>query len=399
LWIAVLPFTSRTPDEDSTLLAEGLTDDITAGLARFSHLRVVSRASVERLAGTQGDVRAAGARVGARYVLEGILRTAGTTLRVMARVVDADTGAHLWAENYDRPRGASVFDLQDDVASHIIATIGSPSGFLIRSMAASIKERPVEELTTRELIVRFEAYVEHFRPEEHARLRDAVERALEREPSQAPLWACAAMLYEHEYSHGLNPRPDPLQRQRQAAERAIEIDQMNQHAWMALISANFFERDQVGLRAAAERAIAINPLNVQTLAFAGIFLSSAGEYDRAAGLVNRALTLNPHQHPGWYYFVLFTQAYARGDYEEALVHAKRINMPLFPWSHLASAAAAGQLGRAAEARAGVEALARIYPGIPDQQRIVREWSVWFWDAAVFDRLLQGWEKARVLIGA
>ena len=395
LWIAVLPFTSRTGDQESTLLAEGITDDVTAGLARFSHFRVVSRASIERIDSALTDVRAASAHVGARYVVEGTVRSAGATVRITARLVDGDTGAHLWAENYDRQKGTSVFDLQDDVASRIIATVGNPSGILVRSMAASIKERPVEQLTTRELIVRFEAYVEAFRPEEHARLRDAVERALEREPANSVLWACAAMLYEHEYSHGLNPRPDPLRRQRQAAERAAEIDQMNQHAWMALISSSYFERDRVGLRTAVERTIAINPLNVQALAVAGIFLSGAGEYDRAAELVERALALSP-LHPGWYYFILFNRACAHRDYEEALVQAKRINMPLFPWSHLASAAAAGHLNRAAEARAAIEALVRIHPGLLDQQRMRQEWGLWYWDTEMFERLLEGVEKARHL---
>jgi TolB-like protein len=157
LWIAVLPFTSRTADQESTLLAEGLTDDVTAGLARFSHFRVVSRASIERIDSALTDVRETSARVGARYVVEGTVRSAGATVRISARLVDGDTGAHLWAENYDRQKGTSVFDLQDDVASRVIATVGNPSGVLLRSMAASIKERPVEQLTTRELIVRFNA--------------------------------------------------------------------------------------------------------------------------------------------------------------------------------------------------------------------------------------------------
>jgi len=395
MWIAVLPFASRTPDPDAALLAEGLTDDITAGLARFTHLHVVSRGSVERLDTPPTNTRAAAARVGARYLVEGTVRSAGATVRVSARLVDSETGAHLWAENYDRQKGSSVFDLQDDVASRITATVGSPGSALIRSMAASIREKPVEHMTSRELIVRFHAYVEHFRPEEHARLRDAIERALQREPGAAGLWACLASLYEHEYSHGLNPLPDPLRRQRQAAERATEIDQMNQLGWMALVSASFFERDQVGLHAAAERAMAVNPLSVETVAFVGIFLAGAGEYDRAAELVERALTLSP-QHPGWYNFVLFDRAFARGDYEEALVHAKRINMPLFPWSHLSSAAAAGHLGRAAEARAALDALARIQPALLDPERMRREWSPWFWDTGMFERLLQGVEKARAM---
>ncbi len=395
MWIAVLPFTSRAGDDESSILAEGLTDDITAGLSRFSYLRVVSRASVERAKEDTTDVHAASARAGARYLLEGNVRNAGGTVRVSVRLVDAETDTHLWAENYDRQTASGVFALQDDIASRVVATVANSSGVLIRSMVRSLKEKPIDELTIFELVLRFQAYVDHFRPEEHARLRDGFERALTREPGNASAWARLAMLYEHEYSHRLNPLPDPLGRQRRAAERAVEIDPMNQHGWMALISTNFFGRDLPGLRASIDRAIDINPLNADSLAFAGLFLSGAGETDRAVELVREASTLNPH-HPGWYHFVPFNHAYKRQEYEEALLHAKRVNMPLFPWSHLSSAAAAGQLGRVPEARAAIDALARIDPSFLDLAHLRLEWGLWFWDEHFLDRLIEGVEKARNL---
>ena len=96
--IAVLPFQSRTAGSDAEALADGLTDDITAGLARFPYLRVVSRPDAEAAKGKAADSRAA-ALVGARYLLEGAVRTAGTVTRVSARLIDVESGSHLWAEN------------------------------------------------------------------------------------------------------------------------------------------------------------------------------------------------------------------------------------------------------------------------------------------------------------
>ncbi|MBA3888404.1 MAG: hypothetical protein H0X67_22165, partial [Acidobacteria bacterium] len=139
---------------------------------------------------------------------------------------------------------------------------------------------------------------------------------------------------------------------------------MDQQAWLSLASANFFARDLTALRGAAERRIAINPLQGDAAALCAIFLAHAGDMGRAVALVEQAMDLNP-LHPGWYHFVPFMRAYQRAEYEEALVHAKRINMPMFPWAHLSAAAAAGQLGRPVEARTALEALARIHPALAD----------------------------------
>lgn len=394
-WIAVLPFTCRAEDEECSALAEGLTDDITAGLSRFDTLRVVSRASTEGLKGQVSDPGAAAALLGARYLLEGSLRRAGTSVRVNVRLVDADMGAHLWAEHYDRSLDAGTFVLQDDIARRVVATIADGAGVLTRSMAMTVKDRPVEALTLDELTLRFFGYIEVFRPEEHARLRSAFEVALQHDRAHAGGWACLAMLYEHEHSHGLNPLPDPLGRLRRAAERAVEADPMNQHGWSALASAAFFGRDLTALQAAAERAIAINPLHANTTALLAIFLESAGDSDRAVELVGQAMTMNPH-HPGWYHFVPFTSSYRRREYAEALVHAKRINMPLFPWSQLSSAAAAGQLGRAPEARASLDALARTHPHFLEPGNVRDDWGRWIWDPELLDRLIEGVEKAHAL---
>ena len=94
--VAVLPFTSRTGDDIAASLVGGLTDDITAGLSRFAYLRVVSR---EQMASPGADRGTAGAPPGARYLVEGGVRTAGQSVRISARLLDAESGAHLWAEN------------------------------------------------------------------------------------------------------------------------------------------------------------------------------------------------------------------------------------------------------------------------------------------------------------
>ena len=102
-WVAVLPFKYSGANADLTALAEGLTEDIVTGLSRFSYLRVIARGSTARLKSESADMRSAGKELGARYVMEGSLRQAGGKLRLAVQLVDANSGAHLWAENYERP--------------------------------------------------------------------------------------------------------------------------------------------------------------------------------------------------------------------------------------------------------------------------------------------------------
>ncbi|MEJ2146578.1 MAG: hypothetical protein P8020_15720 [Acidobacteriota bacterium] len=96
-WVAVLPFTHRGSDPAVEALAEGMSEDIVTGLARFSYLQVISQSSTLKHAREAVDVRAFGREVGARYVMEGSLRQAGSVLRIAVHLVDALSGTHLWA--------------------------------------------------------------------------------------------------------------------------------------------------------------------------------------------------------------------------------------------------------------------------------------------------------------
>src|SRR6202007_970081 len=107
---------------------------VTAGLSRFPYLPVVARAAAARLKGRSGDERKLGAELGARYVVEGSIRKQGSAIRVSARLIDTQTGAQLGAETYDRGLEVStIFAVQDDVASRIVATVADSYGVLVNS--------------------------------------------------------------------------------------------------------------------------------------------------------------------------------------------------------------------------------------------------------------------------
>jgi len=102
LWIAVLPLKVQASDSELEVFSESLVDDVTAGLARFPHLRVIARNSAFAYKGRSPDVRAVGRELGARYVVEGSARKSGTLIRVNIQLIDASSGANLWGECYER---------------------------------------------------------------------------------------------------------------------------------------------------------------------------------------------------------------------------------------------------------------------------------------------------------
>ena len=354
-WIVVLPFKTQGADPELAAFADGLGEDITTGLSRFSHLLVISRSSALPYAERSLDVRTLGRELGARYALEGAVRKAGGTVRVSVQLLDAATGTHMWAETYDRDlAGAGIFEVQDDITDRVVATVADPYGVLERSMGVAVRDRPVEELSAQELALRCSAYFHQIRPDEHARMRTALERKVEREPTHAEAWAWLSRLYSHEHEFRLNPLPDSVERARKAAERAVEVDPTGQAGWEALAEASYFAGDLGALRHAAERAMALNPRNTSTLAYMGVLISHSGEWDRGLGIMRRSMELNPH-HPGWYHFPQFFDHYRKREFDQALATTKRMNMPEDFWAHAVTAAACGRLGRKEEARAALEA--------------------------------------------
>src|SRR5438477_5390440 len=271
LWVAVLPFKS-SGDAEMESFANGLGEEITTGLSRFRYLSVVASASTARLKGEAGDEQALGAKLGARYVLEGSIRKGGSGIRVSAQLVDTHTGAQLWAETYNRDlQASSIFAVQDDVAARIVATVADSYGVLVHSMRAAIGRKDDADLTPVEWQFQYFAYREQITPSAHAALKTRLERAAERDARQSDLWACLAQIYVDEYAFGFPGNDETsLDRALTAARRGVELDRAYQVAMVALAETHFFRQDLAAFRPAAERAMALNPLNTDALGILGL---------------------------------------------------------------------------------------------------------------------------------
>src|SRR6266850_2740423 len=277
-WIAVLPFKSRGTNSDIEALTEGLSEDILTGLSRFSYLRVIARSSTLRFISESGDVRNVGQQLGARYVLEGSLRQAGSLLRASVQLVDTSTGAHLWAETYDRQfRSEEIFALQDDLVPRIVSTVADINGVLPRSMCEVVCSRSPETLSPYEAVLRSFRYFDRVTSEELTSARSCLELAVERAPTYGDAWAMLALLCVQDYAQGFDLQSDSLTRGTTAAQRAVQATPSNHLAYFSLAQAHFFQKELQSFRNAAERSVALNPMDGNSLAYIAELLTYAGD--------------------------------------------------------------------------------------------------------------------------
>jgi TolB-like protein/Tfp pilus assembly protein PilF len=382
-WVAVLPFKYTGADPSLKTLAEGLTEEIVTGLSRFSYLRVTSR-------GSAADAQSAGKQLGARYVMEGSLRQAGAKLRLAVQLVDAASGAHLWAESYERTFSPeAVFELQDDLVPRIVSTVADMHGVLPRSMSEAVRSRSPEELSPYEAVLRSFGYFERVTAEELAAARSGLEMAVEKAPAHADAWAMLALLCVQDYGQGFDLHADSLARGSTAARRAVETAPSSPLAFFSLAQALFFQKDFPGFRHAAERAAVLNPMDGNSIAFLGELLTYAGDWERGLALAERAKQLNPH-HPGWYWYADFYNAYRQGDDRGALAFALKVNLPGHWGAHAAMAAAYGQLGERDAAAKAVRDLLKLRP---DFAAKIRKDSEKWWAPEYVERFIDGVRKA------
>ena len=394
-WIAVLPFTHAGADEEMAAFADGLAEDITSGLAKFPYLFVISRNSTMRFAGQLSDVRAVGGQLGARYVLGGGIRKSGTHLRINVQLIDAQTGGHLWAETYNRElKDTNIFALQDDITDRVVATVADAHGVLVRSMAEILVEKPEAELTASDWVVLHFHYMQSPTVERHAKVRDGLERFVEKEPRNGTVWACLAKMYADEYAFGFNRRPEPLERALRAARRAVDIHRTFQYGHQVYAQVLFFRRDIPGFRNAAEQALALNPRGTNTLAQIGLLYTHIREFDRAVSLARRAMDLNPH-HPGFYHVPIIWDYFQKGEYQKALEEVTRANIIGLFWQPLFVACCCGMLGRREEAAAAVEELLKLDKDFAAHARGMVD--VFHYASGLKEKIFEGLAKAGMVI--
>ncbi|HET6363157.1 MAG TPA: adenylate/guanylate cyclase domain-containing protein [Gemmatimonadota bacterium] len=291
--IAVLPFANLSPDPDNEYFSDGVTEEILTALTKLGDLKVISRTSVMQYKGTTKSVRQIGAELEVGAVLEGSIRRAGNRVRITAQLIEARTDVHLWAENYDRDLD-DIFAIQTDVAQRIVQAL---EVHLSPREKARIAERPTENVEAYQWFLKGRFFLAR-RTQDSIRL--AIERfrkATEADPSFAQAWAGMADAFALLPSYSTEPTPDASAEARAAAERALLLDPGlgEAHAALGMTAQN--EWDWEAADRELRRAIALSPGYAPGHHWHGLLLSNLGRHSEAIDALRRALALDPLSLP------------------------------------------------------------------------------------------------------
>jgi TolB-like protein/Tfp pilus assembly protein PilF len=281
--IAVLPFQNMSGDPEQEYFADGIVEDIITALSRFTSLFVIARNSSFTYKGKAVDIKQVGRELGVRYVLEGSVRKSAGRVRISGQLIEASSGAHLWAEKFD---GAleDVFELQDTVTERVVAAI-EPS--VKQAEINRARTKPTSNLDAYDYFLRAFQQMGLYTREGSDAALDYISQAIALDPGYALAKAFLSIIYMLRWIQGWGAPGDP--------ERGLAV---------------------------AREAIAQDPDDPSVLRWAGHTLGFWGDHDRAIAVLEKAARLNVNgaqimSSLGW------VEVYACRDTERAIAHFER----------------------------------------------------------------------------
>lgn len=316
--LAVLPLHNLSPDPEQEYFSDGMTDELITDLAKLGPLRVISHTSVERYKETKRPLPEIARELGVDAVIEGTVTRSDDHVRITAQLIEARTDRHLWAESYERDL-RDVVALQDEVARDIATKIQIKVTRPEETPLASA--RPVNP-DAHEAYLKGRYFWNKRTGEGVKKGIEYFEQATRIDPNYAIAYAGLAESYIVLNGHRFLPPTQAFPKVRQAALKALELDETLAEAHSSLGSLNWeYEWDQFGAEKEFRRAIELNPNYATAHQWYAEELAVVGRGDRAVAEIKRAQELDPLSLPislvaGWIF-------YTQRDYDRAIDQYQR----------------------------------------------------------------------------
>ncbi len=382
--IAVLAFDNMSRDGEFEFFGDGLAEDIITTLSKIDALFVIARNSSFAYKDKAADVRQIGVELGVRFVLEGSVRISGSRMRVTAQLINADDGAHLWAERYDRGT-ENIFDIQDEITREIVTALRAE---ISDGDQARIWLRGTDSVEAWLLAMQGHELLFRGNPIDMAQARNLLEKARNIDPTYVTAIAGLARFHGMSAHFGFtDDREETLSTGAALAQEALEIDPMSS---LALSAKALFAAERQHFDEAIpdiRRAMALSPGDAMIKSIAAWMLIKAGELAEAETVIREAMRLNPHGSV-IYNGILANSLEMQGRNEEAMAMLRQAvaRNPDYFSGHLRLSSLYGLNGDIETAKMHAAEARRINP------RVSREAARDFYanyDEVALDRFLHG----------
>ena len=378
LSIVVLPFANLSGDPGQDYLVDALTDEVTTSLARIRGSFVIARNTAMTFKGKPIDAKAIGKDLGVRYVLEGSAQPSGDRMRVNAQLIDAGSGAHLWAEQFDTPR-ADLLQTQDAIVTHLARAVNFQ---LAEAEAARLKRAPAANRDAEDLALQCAAG--SWKAGSIGKEADAAyalcEQALAIDPNNvSALMGLANKFFMLAALGGSRDPKGDLERadELDSKARALDPDWSWNHDLKGMIPR--FQARYPEAVAEHERALALDPSDVDAAANLGWDHVFFGHFDKGLEYFDKAIRMSPYDPSlaSWYGGKAWVN-FGLKNYDQAIEWARQaiaINPNYVQYVHSVLVAALALTGHDAEAR---EALKR-YLALPSTGpfKTIAAWKAYY----------------------
>ena len=317
--VAVLPFLNLSPDPENEFFADGITEDVIAQLSKIRSLRVIGRGSVMKFKARDQSLREIGATLDVATLLEGSVRRAGSRVRIVSQLIEAESDRHLWAETYDREL-TDIFAIQSDVALQIATALEAE---LSPEEHTQLGKEPTDDVEAYRLYLQGRYCIQRWTQEGLDQGLRYLEEAVARDSSYALAYASMAYAYTDigVGVAGSLPPDEAFRLAKAAVARALEIDPALAEAHAVLGHLKYVcDYDWAGAEVELKRAIELNPNSGDAFDIYGLLLSAQERYDEAVEAQQRAHELDPLAHR----MDIVTTYLRMGRYDEAVRRATRI---------------------------------------------------------------------------
>jgi adenylate cyclase len=289
--IAVLPFTNLSGDPGQEFFGDGIAEDILTALAKFRWLFVIARNSSFIFRGKAVDVRLVSRELGVRYVLEGSVRRAGNRIRVTAQLIDATTGAHVWASRYDRDL-ADIFAVQDEITAAIAAAI-APA--IINAEQERVLRKPAERLDAWEAYHRGMWHFAMGNRESSAIAKDFFQKSVDLDPNFAAAYvALSAVVLQSAVVFYVISLNDAMCVAEQFARKALSLDPSDPFAHARLAATMMYGAgDLEGCISECNEALSFDDNCAYAHGVKGSAAVFAGRREEGRASLRTCLRLNP----------------------------------------------------------------------------------------------------------
>jgi len=287
--IAVLPFVNMSGDKEQEYFSDGLAEEIINALTQIPGLKVTARTSAFAFKGKQKDIRKIAEALGVANVLEGSVRKAGSRIRVTAQLIAAADGNHIWSERYDREL-TDVFAIQDEISQAIAEKLR-----VRLSGAGPLIKRHTENVEAYNLYLKARYHFYKLTPEGFEKCKEYCEQGIAVDPNYALAWfGLADFYYLGCGALGLMPPKTAYQQCRQAALKALELDELLPQAHSMMGALRAWEYDWKRAEQAFSRAFQLDPNSMEVWnQYVVTYLMPMGRMDEALAMWHREVELDP----------------------------------------------------------------------------------------------------------